>query len=136
MWFLRNLGIGYASGAVGALGLFGAGWLAARIGLGGLFGLPPAEAMAFPAAYYKPLVWGGVWGLLLAIPLFTRLWWFRGIVLGLLATAAIPLYFNVALQQNPAMTRIVIYAAIFNVIYGLVAAAFYRLMTRSDGFGR
>ena len=44
--------------------------------------------------------------------------------------------FNVALQQNPAMTRIVIYAAIFNVIYGLVAAAFYRLMTRSDGFGR
>ena len=136
MWFLRNLTIGYGAGVVGALGLFGAGWVAAQIGLRGLLGLPPANAMAFPGDYYKPMIWGGVWGLLLALPLFTRLWWFRGVVLGLLATAAIPLYFNKALQQDPAMIRNIIYAAILNVIWGLVAAGWYRLVTRSDAYGR
>jgi hypothetical protein len=136
MWFLRNLTVGFGSGVVGAFGLFGAGWVTAQIGLRGLFGLSAGNPLAFPGDYYRPMIWGGVWGLLLALPLFTRLWWFRGIVLGLLATAAIPLYFNTALQQNPALIRIVIYAAILNVIWGLVAAGWYRLVARGDSIGR
>lgn len=133
---IRNLSIGFAAGSLGALAnvmfllLAGLSGLIAAMGLQ----LPPLEQ---PAFLYKQIAWGGLWGLLLAVPWFERSWIVRGLVLGLLASlATLFLFFPRATvgDQGPGLAGLnlgmwmPVLVLLANWIWGLVAAKWYDLV--------
>lgn len=132
MAIFRQLTLGFGAGAFGALVLALVAYLLTRLNVPAALGvvLPPQE---FPAALYRLLVWGGIWGTLLTIPVFNRLWWLKGILIGLLATAALALYFAPLFGQGPIIR--LIYVAILNAIWGIAAGAWWTLVsgTRKNG---
>ena len=68
---LRDLSLAFAAGAVGALANSIAVWLAGDHGLTAALGLKVAPELT-AAWLYPRLVWGGIWGLLLVLPILER----------------------------------------------------------------
>lgn len=127
MEILRRLSWAYLAGCVGTLGFFAG----LHIGLESGVMKPPEQDLAMLTSkgfFYKQIVWGGVWGLLLVIPLFKRQWWVRGPIVGALATAAALFYFSATLPP----VQIIVGAIILNVIFwGLAAGLWHdRVMIR------
>ena len=125
MGFLRNLTLGFGSGVFGVIVFVALARLLAYAKVPDMLGIPPRPFDL--AAGYRLAVWGGIWGLLLALPFLRSLWWLRGLILGVVATAAIPLYFNPNFAKAAAQQQI--YALVLNSIWGLAAAFWYRALT-------
>ncbi len=132
---IKNLSIGFAAGSLGALAnvvfvlLAGISGLIAAMDLQ----LPPPEQ---PAFLYKQMVWGGVFGLLLAAPWLEQSWILRGLILGLLASlVALFVFFPRATVggQGPGMAGLnlgmwmPVLVLLANWVWGLVAAKWYDL---------
>ena len=126
MAFVRNLGIAFACGFLGTLVFYAALIVADRIDLAGILGIKGRPVPPLVPAIYLLGTWGGIWALLLAFPWISRLWFIRGIVIGLIATAAAIFIFKKAPGQ---FHMIWVYAAILNVIWGLASALFYRVVS-------
>ncbi|MEM9684242.1 MAG: hypothetical protein AAF942_13310 [Pseudomonadota bacterium] len=126
---LRNLTLGYASGVFGGLVFFLGIWLGLKAGL------IPAQAEATLLAktfLYKQMIWGGVWGILLAVPILNRVWWLKGFIIGCIATAvAIFVFTPTGLAGWPAQ-RIAIAVVLNGVFWGIGAAFWYWLVTGGD----
>jgi hypothetical protein len=131
MAIFRQLTLGFGAGAFGACILALVAFVLAQLKIPELVGAssPPADK----AFLYRLIVWGGIWGLLLVVPVMNRAWWLKGIIIGLLATAALALYFAPPLQQGSA-TQIV-YIVVLNSIWGLAAGAWWAFVsgTRKNG---
>jgi len=82
----RAASLAFASGVAGALGQLGAAWLAAQLGLPRAIGVALAPSLA-PPSLYPRLVWGGLFGLLLLLPLAGGAHWVRRGLLVSLAPA-------------------------------------------------
>lgn len=67
--FLRKVSGAYTGGAVGALAATGILWLLGRAGLTARFDIGLRADLA-PSALYWQVVWGGIWGLMLLLPLW------------------------------------------------------------------
>lgn len=87
---LRALAVGYAAGAVGALANSVALWAAGQAGLTAALGVAIAPALT-PAWLQPRLVWGGLFGLGLALPWPAAAWVRRGLLLSL-APSAVQLF--------------------------------------------
>ncbi len=125
---LRNLSRGFTAGAVGGVANVVTIILLVKIGIVDLMGIrmPPLDPRIF---LYKQAVWGGLWGLLLVSPVLKDSWWQRGLLLGILASAAALFYF---MPRTPAgmmglnagaLTWLMV--LIVNSVYGLVAGWWY-----------
>jgi hypothetical protein len=124
---LRALSLAFVAGVIGA----GALYLARR----GLAQLPfltlpsistPGAASDPLAQLYRVLIWGGIWGLLLAIPILNRSWWLKGALIGVLATLVARYYF----RPNLTVTwNLAVYAVALNVLWGVVAAFWWSLVS-------
>ncbi len=125
--FLRLVTLAIGAGAFGAIILGVFGQLFTSLKVQQLLGFTADAPPAFPAALYMYLVWGGIWGLLLVIPILNRLWWLKGALIGVLATAAIPLYFEPAFAQAPAGRFI--YVVVLNIIWGIAAGFWWWLVS-------
>src|SRR5262249_49041017 len=127
MAILRQLTLGFGAGA------FGACILSLVIFVLGRFGLPERFGVAMPPfdlpAFYRVVVWGGIWGFLFVVPVMSRLWWLKGIIIGLIATAAAAFFFSPELGRGPAM--LLVYAVVINAIWG-VAAGFWFVTTAGN----
>jgi hypothetical protein len=109
---VTRLSAAFAAGAVGALVNSLAVQLAGQI--------RPGSAPALTSEWLYPrLVWGGLWGLLLVLPLLRN----RPVVRGLLISLA------------PSLARLTVFAGaptpiaavfLFNAIWGIAAAIWYR----------
>jgi hypothetical protein len=134
MAIFRLLTLGFGAGAFGAviLALVSAAFNALKVQA--LIGLPPPPA---PESYlpllYRLVVWGGVWGLLFAVPLLNRLWWLKGIIIGVLATLAVLFYFNPAVTTPPMRF---VYVLALNAIWGIAAGAWWALVAGPRKNGR
>jgi hypothetical protein len=123
MAFFRLLTLGFGAGAFGACVLAVVAFVLARSGLPQQIGVasPPAD-LAF---LYRLVVWGGIWGFLFVIPVMSRLWWLKGIVIGLLASAALTLYFSPALGRGPALQ--LVYIVVLNSVWGIATGLWWTL---------
>jgi len=122
---LRALSLAFAAGAVGAVANSLLAWACGRVGLPQAAGVSLAPALT--AAWLVPRVtWGGLWGLLFALPGLGRHAWVRGLVLSLAPTAAQLLFFGPRAGAGLFMlgkgTFTPAFVLLFNAAWGLVAA--------------
>lgn len=83
---MKKLLIVFAAGCAGALANSLTVWLFGDLGISRSLGVAISPALS-PAWLYPRIVWGGLWGLLFALPfLQSRLFW-KGTLLSLLPTA-------------------------------------------------
>ena len=130
MGFFRGVTLGFGAGVFGGCVLFAVAYLFNRLQVPQLLGFQPLTR-PFPAGLYQLLVWGGIWGVLVALPILNRMWWLKGILIGLLATAAIAFYFNPAFANAPPVR--IAYAAVLNAIWGIAAAWWWSLVSGTGG---
>jgi len=132
MAIFRQLTLGFGAGAFGACVLVAVAFVLAKTGLPERIGAssPPLD-LAF---LYRLVVWGGIWGFLLVVPVMGRTWWLKGIIIGLLATAALVFFFAPPLQQAPAAA--IVYIVVLNSIWGVAAGAWWALVSGNRKNGR
>ena len=85
---MRSYLLSYAAGNVGGLLNSLALWLAGSYGLTAALGVSIAPSLS-PEWLYPRLVWGGLWGLLFAMPLLAQHWLRRALLLSLLPSATV-----------------------------------------------
>ena len=131
---LRKLSVAFAAGAVGAVANVAFVGIMAQSGALAAIGIN-IPAPPIPAFLYKQVAWGGLWGLPLVLPFLSRSWFWRGILLGVLASlAAMFIFFpmhtaggqgpgTAGLNIGPLMPVLVLVA---NSIWGVVAAYWYK----------
>lgn len=134
MAIFRQLTLGFGAGAFGALILALVSVVLNTLKVQTLIGLPPPPA---PESYlpllYRLVVWGGIWGLLFAVPVLNRAWWLKGIIIGVLATLAILFYFNPGVTTPPVRFA---YVLVLNSIWGIAAGAWWILISGPRKNGR
>ena len=132
MAIFRLLTLAFGAGAFGACILALAHLLLAALQVPELVGLPPPEPQPILPLFYRAVVWGGLWGLLLVVPVMNRWWWLKGALIGVLATLAILLYFNPGIFTPPMRF---VYALVLNMIWGAAAGFWWALVsgTRKNG---
>jgi hypothetical protein len=133
MAIFRMLTLGFGAGAFGACILVLIYALLGALHVPELIGLPPPEPRPMLPIFYRTVVWGGLWGLLLVVPVLSRLWWLKGMIIGALATLAILFYFDRGIMTPP--TRFA-YALVLNLIWGLAAGGWWALVGNVRKNGR
>lgn len=125
----RSLALCFAAGTMGALANGLALWIAGRAGLTAALGVAIAPDLT-AAWLYPRLVWGGLFGLLFALPLSFRSAGTRGLAVSLAPTLAQLLYFfpragggALGLELGAATPLVVLLA---NAVWGLAASAWLR----------
>lgn len=114
MLSLKNLSCGFAAGAAGTIILLCLLYVLHNVGKG------PEVTLEL---IYKDITWGGLWGLLLALPVLTSKWWLRGIILGVLACIVLLVFF---IPGTPPVPQIIV-ITIVHIIWGLASAHWYKL---------
>jgi hypothetical protein len=129
----RTLSLCFAAGVAGALANSFAVWIFGRAGLTSAIGVSLAPDLS-AAWLYPRLVWGGLWGLLFALPLSIPRPAMQGLVLSLAPAAAQLLFFFpragkglLGLELGAATPLAVLF---FDAIWGLAAAGWLRATGR------
>ncbi len=133
--FLRRLSLYYAAGSVGALVNSLALWLCGANGISALLRVDLHPRLT-PDWLYPRVVWGGIWGLLLFLPLVRSRMLLRSFLISLAPTAAQLFYVFPVLQHKGllglelgALTPAMV--VVFNWLWGLAALLWLRMMNRS-----
>ena len=123
----QNAAIGFAAGVIGAAAVVACSYILFGLGISGALGVKAPVALKSPAIY-KPLFWGGLWGILFG--LFIKTAWKRLYVVGFLYVLA-PLlalflfFLPIAgagffgLNMGPKFT---LYLLLVNLPFGIVTA--------------
>ena len=125
----RTLSLCFAAGALGALVNSFAVWECGRAGVTAALGVSLAPAWTL-AWLYPRIVWGGLWGMLFALPLSLQSWAVRGLVLSLAPAAAqLFVFFPRAGKgllglDHGLLTPVVV--LVFDAIWGLAASGWLR----------
>jgi hypothetical protein len=130
---IRKVSVAFAGGVVGALMAFFFLWLLGKIGIIYLLqvNIKPAYTMAW---FFKGMIWGGLWMLPLALPLWKDRTFLRGCLFSLLPAAAA--LFLILPEMGKGMLGLrcgnlmPVLVLILNVIYGLTAALWFKVATR------
>ncbi|MBD1874389.1 hypothetical protein H6F75_12925 [Nodosilinea sp. FACHB-131] len=134
---MQEVAWSFAAGALGGLANSVTVWLFGLLGITALLGVAIAPEWT-PAWLYHRIVWGGLWGLLL--PFFARSRGSRltqGLLIGLLPAIA-QLFIVFPIQTPHGVLGLGLggltpaFVVLFNVVWGVVAVAFYRLLTDAD----
>lgn len=129
MEWLRRLSSAFVAGCVGVI-IF---YIAFRIGIAAGLIKAPEPAMQFLTSkefFYRQTVWGGIWGFLFVVPLLgARLWWARGLIVGLLASLAALFIFRPELPPLPQ----VINTLVLNMVFWGIPAAFWHDKVMAGG---
>jgi hypothetical protein len=126
----RSLSLCFAAGAAGGLANSLALWAAGQLGLTGALGVAIAPGLS-PGWLYPRLVWGGLWGALLLLPIAGG-WLRRGLLISL-APALFQLFVVFPYWQGRGMlgvelgelTPVVVLAS--NAVWGVAAAGWLKV---------
>jgi hypothetical protein len=127
----RNLSLAFAAGCVGAVVKILCIWSTVQFGIGTALGLAIQVTPAVHTAFVHTMI-GGLWGLLLCLPWLDRSILLRGLAVSILMTmwegmvTLLPSH-NVLLGPRFEW-RLVLTVLLFNLIWGQVAAAWYRFV--------
>ncbi len=130
----RTLSLAFAAGALGGLANSLVAWASGESGLSAWLGVAGAPALT-PAWLYPRLVWGGLWGLLFALPLGFRSWATRGLVLSL-GPSLVQLLVIFPFRAGKGFFGFGLGAATpalvlaFNAVWGLAASAWMKRVAR------
>ncbi len=132
---LRNCAFAYAAGGVGGLANSIAVWLFGAIGITAALGVAISPALT-PPWLYPRLVWGGIWGALLLLPILHNRVVLRGLLFGLGPTIVqLGIVFPVKAQKGmlglDLGTLTPVFVLIFNSVWGIVAAWLYARLRRT-----
>jgi hypothetical protein len=132
---LQRLSFAFAAGCVGALVNSVALWLAGQNGLTKLLQVDINPRLT-PAWLYPRLVWGGLWGFLLLLPLLKSKPLLRGILISLGPTLAQLFYFFPTVAHKGLMgvelgTLTPLLVFVFNAIWGLSAVLWLKLADKN-----
>ncbi|MCK9295982.1 MAG: hypothetical protein M0P70_12960 [Desulfobulbaceae bacterium] len=125
---IRRISSAYAGGLVGALVDSFNIWMLGKIGFTAWIGVGLRPEFR-PAWLYPRLVWGGIWGLLLLLPIMKSRPILRGIFISLAPTAMVFLVMFPEMGKGifglgfGLLTPVLVLA--LNFIWGLVAACWY-----------
>ncbi len=133
MGALRQMTLGFGAGAFGAAAMVLIAFVFGRVGIPEALGIGLAPR-SLPEALYQLAVWGGIWGVLLAVPVLNRKWWLKGIIVGLLASAALIFHFQPALAGGT--VAMIAYAILLNAIWGVAAGFWWWLVGTARDKGR
>ena len=121
MKWLRNLSCAFTAGVVGAIALVIVATLVRGI---------PSNFASFKSELYRLLIWGGIWALLLVIPLFKERWFVKGSILGFIVIlfnfmVLMPLSDRGFFAINAGLS-VFLGNIVFNYIWGVVSAFWYK----------
>jgi len=123
---MKKLLIYFAAGCVGALANSLAVWLFGDLGITKHFAVSIAPSLS-AAWLYPRIVWGGIWGLLFALPLLNSKFIKKGSLLSLFPTA-VQLFVVFPFKASKGMAGIELglltpaFVILFNWIWGVVTA--------------
>lgn len=133
MKLLRNLSLAFTGGAIGAFVDSVNIWLMGTSGISDIIGISMKPTFTTPWLY-KRMIWGGIWMLLLVLPILKNRICLRGILFSLAPSSM--MIFIVLPAMKPGdfgtgfgmmMPAVVL---LLNFIYGTVASTWYTLGKR------
>ena len=121
----RSLSLFFAAGALGGFVNSLVVWIFGELGVSQALGVSINPALS-PSWLYPRIVWGGLWGLLFALPLSSA-WVTRGLLLSL-GPSVIQLFVVFPMKANKgilglelgALTPVLV--LVFNAVWGVVAS--------------
>lgn len=128
--FVRRLSLAFAAGAAGGVVNSLAVWLAGTSGVAAALHVSIAPALT-PAWLYPRVVWGGLWGFLLLVPLAVRGPIQRGLLLSLGPTL-FQLFFVFPVRAHQGVlglglgTLTPVLVVVFNALWGITAVFWFR----------
>jgi hypothetical protein len=130
---LKNLSLCFSAGAIGGLANALAIWLHGLLGLPAFLGVSIAPALD-PHYLYAKLVWGGIWGALLFIPVAVKSPWLKGLLISIAPTLVqllivfpLHVYKGVLGLDLGALTPV--FVIFYNAIWGIAAAYWYHAVS-------
>lgn len=126
---IRKISVAFTGGALGALVDSFNIWFMGKIGISDLIGLSMKPEFTAPWLYQR-MVWGGIWMLLLLLPLLKRKVILRGCLFSLLPSAIMLFIVLPGMGKGlfglgfGAVTPVVVIG--LNCIYGMVASAWFK----------
>jgi hypothetical protein len=133
--FFRRLTFYYAAGSVGALVNSLAVWLCGANGVNAFLQVAIHPRLTADWLYPR-IVWGGIWGLMLFLPLVRRRLFLRAFLISLCPTAAQLVYVFPVLQHKGllglklgVLTPLAV--VVFNWLWGLAALVWLRMTDKS-----
>lgn len=126
-----RLTLAFASGSFGALVNSLALWLFGVLGITGAAGVKLAPPLT-PDWLYPRIVWGGLWGLLLLLPILSGSAVLRGILISLAPTAAqlfivFPFKLGKGLMGLDLGNLTPLFVIVFNAIWGIAAVLWFEV---------
>ncbi|MBI4775261.1 MAG: hypothetical protein HY788_14015 [Deltaproteobacteria bacterium] len=136
MRFARDFSLAFSAGGVGALVNSVVAWSFGSLGVTAALGVKMAPALTRTWLYPR-IVWGGLWGLMLLLPVIKRSHAQRGVLLSIVPTL-ITLFVlypeegkGVMGAQLGALTPL--FPLILNAVWGAVAGAWYAMVSERRG---
>jgi hypothetical protein len=130
MGFLRDLSLGFSAGCLGGIANSLAAWWLGAAGIPASLGVKMAPALT-KTWLYPRIVWGGIWGVVLLLPVIKRSYALRGLFLSILPTAVT--LFVVFPSEGKGMMGMQLgplaplFPLVLNGIWGAVAGTWYGL---------
>ncbi len=132
--FARTLTLAFGAGALGGAANSVCVWLSVHYGLTAALGVSLAAPLT-PAWIYPRIVWGGIWGLLLAFPILERRPFVRGLLFSIAPTVVqlfviFPFRLGKGMMGLDLGTWTPLFVVLFNAVWGWTAALWMRLTNR------
>ena len=137
MTLYKNLSIAFAAGALGGLLAGALLWLLIASGVAAAWHVHmvvPHRAHTIEEMFYREMIWGGVFGLLMVLPILKSKWFIRGLVYALVPFLVMGLwiypsidgigYFGVNIGHWAWALILIVYA-----FWGIVTALWYRYLS-------
>jgi hypothetical protein len=129
----RELTVAFSSGCVGGLVNSLVSWFFGAVGITAAVGVQITPALT-PPYLYQRMVWGGIWGFLLLLPILRDSIWSRGILLSLGPTIVqlfivFPIRLNKGLMGLELGQLTPLFVFIYNAIWGIGAVSWMRWVT-------
>lgn len=131
---IRNASLAFTGGAIGAfIDSFNI-WIMGKIGISDLIGITMKPEFTTPWLY-KRMIWGGIWMLLLMLPVLKNRIYLRGMLFSLVPSAM--MLFVVLPEMGKGTfglgfgTLMPVVVVVLNFIYGIVASYWYTMGKRS-----
>ena len=134
MKIVRNLSGAFTGGALGALLDSFNIWAMGRVGISDFLGITMKPQFTAPWAYER-MIWGGIWMLLLVVPLLRSKIILRGMLISLLPSAVMLFKVLPAMGKGyyglgfGTLTPVVV--IVLNFIYGIFASYWYSMAKAS-----
>lgn len=133
MKLLRNMSLAFTGGAIGGFVDSVNIWLMGTSGISDFIGISMKPAFTTPWLY-KRMIWGGIWMLLLLLPILKNRMFLRGILMSLAPSAMMIFMVLPAMKSGPFGTGfgvlMPVVVLLLNFIYGSIASTWYTLGKR------